>query len=166
MQNNTKPDLRNPDGSKINPGYDVDGIIFDDFVHAMWVSVCDDPDADELVFSKPRYADKGFLRCKPLVMSTGEWLCFNYDQMSDRYGYSISQDHGLTWDDAKSSGIVSPSSRFYGNADLRLFSREKAHKSKPFPRENSNCSAYSYVSRTPSGACCSSVTIIRSTGGT
>ena len=31
---------------------------------------------------------------------------------------------------------------FKGNADLRLFSREKAHKSKPFSRENSNYSAY------------------------
>ena len=97
VQNDTKPDLRNPDGSKIYPGFDVDGVIFDDFVHAMWVSVCDDPDADELIFSEPRYADKGFLRCKPLVMRTGEWLCFNYDQVSDRYGYSISSDGGATF---------------------------------------------------------------------
>ena len=163
VQNDTKPDLRNPDGSKINPGYGIDGVIFDDFVHSMWFSVCNDPDADELSFSTPKYADKGFLRCKPLVMKNGDWLCFNYDQMSDRYGYSISSDNGntfihhygarkipspfdeamayqmqngdirmfarttntgdlaesishdsgLTWDYAKNSGIVSPSSRFF-----------------------------------------------------
>lgn len=163
VQNNTKPDLRNPDGTPVYPGFNVDGVIFDDHIHAMWVSVCDDPDADELKFTEPRYADKGFLRCKPLVMSDNNWLCFNYDQMSDRYGYSISSDSGktfihhygakkipspfdeamayekksgdirmfarttntgdlaestshdmgLTWDEAKNSGITSPSSRFF-----------------------------------------------------
>lgn len=97
VQNNVKPDLKNPDGSQVYPGYAVDGFVFGDFVHAMWYSVCDDPDADELVFSEPKYADKGFLRCKPLVLSDGRWLCFNYDQKSDRYGYSISPDNGQTY---------------------------------------------------------------------
>ncbi len=128
VQNDTKPDLRNPDGSKINPGYDVDGIIFDDYVHAMWVSVCEHPDADELVFSKPRYAGKGFLRCKPLVMSTGDWLCFNYDQMSDRYGYSVSSDDGATF--VRHYGarkIPSPFDEAMAyekkNGDIRMFAR-------------------------------------------
>ena len=34
---------------------------------------------------------------------------------------------------------------FQGNADLRLFSREKAHKFKLFSRENSNYSAYPWI---------------------
>ena len=69
---------------------------FFDFDHAMWVSVCENPDADVLEFSAPRYLDKGFLRCKPLVLKSGRWLLFNYDQNTERYGYSISDDAGKT----------------------------------------------------------------------
>ncbi len=99
VQNNIKPaDLLGEDGKPIYTGYTVDNFIFSDNVHAMWYSVCDDPDADELVFSAPKYGDSGFLRCKPLVMSDGRWLCFNYDQTSDRYGYSISSDNGATYE--------------------------------------------------------------------
>ena len=94
----------------------------------MWVSVCEHPDADELVFSKPRYAGKGFLRCKPLVMSTGDWLCFNYDQMSDRYGYSVSSDDGATF--VRHYGarkIPSPFDEAMAyekkNGDIRMFAR-------------------------------------------
>lgn len=98
VQNNTKPmDCPGDDGKPLYTGWGVDGIIFNDYIHAMWVSVCDDPDADEPVFSEPRCVDKGFLRCKPLVKRDGDWLCFNYDQSSDRYGYSISNDAGKTF---------------------------------------------------------------------
>ena len=128
VQNNTKPDLRNPDGTPVYPGFSVDGVIFDDFVHAMWVSVCDDPDADEPVFTEPRYADKGFLRCKPLVMSDNNWLCFNYDQMSDRYGYSISPDSGKTFiHHYGAKKIPSPFDEAMAyekeNGDIRMFAR-------------------------------------------
>ena len=79
------------------PLVEVDGYVFNDFEHSEWVSICDDPDADEIKFSEPRYLDKGFLRCKPLVLDDGRWMNFNYDQNSDRYGYSISEDEGKTY---------------------------------------------------------------------
>jgi hypothetical protein len=41
--------------------------------------------------------DIGFLRCKPLLTNTGRIINFNYDQMCDRYGYSISDDGGKTY---------------------------------------------------------------------
>lgn len=75
----------------------VDGVIFDDFRHAMWETVCENPDADEPCFSEPRYLDIGFLRCKPTFLSSGRWILFNYDQESDRYGYSLSDDGGLSY---------------------------------------------------------------------
>lgn len=170
VQNDTKPDLRNPDGSKIYPGFDVDGVIFDDFVHAMWVSVCDDPDADELIFSEPRYADKGFLRCKPLVMRTGEWLCFNYDQVSDRYGYSISSDGGATFVHgygAKKIPTPFDEAMAYEkkNGDIRMFARtantgglaESTSHDHGRTWDDAKCSGItapnsrSFVARTPSG---------------
>ena len=70
---------------------------FGDTRHTEWVIVCDDPDADTLVFSEPKLCDIGFLRCKPLVTASGRWINFNYDQTTDRYGYSISDDKGETW---------------------------------------------------------------------
>lgn len=91
VQNNTHPYQPG------EPGFVVDGYVFDDFEHAEWVMICDDPDAEEPVFSVPRYLDKGFLRCKPLVLQDGTWINFNYDQTSSRYGYSISKDQGKTY---------------------------------------------------------------------
>ena len=79
------------------PWVSVEGYDFGDFEHSMWMSVCKDPDADVLEFSEPRRVDKGFLRCKPLVLQNGELLAFNYDQLSDKYGYSISTDVGYTY---------------------------------------------------------------------
>ncbi len=79
------------------PGYTIDGYVFNDSVHAEWVMICKDPDAEDPVFSEPRYLDQGFLRCKPLVLKNGAWINFNYDQTNDRYGYSISTDEGKTY---------------------------------------------------------------------
>ena len=92
VQNNVKPAIKNPDGSYVYPGYESDGYIFNDFTHAEWCVVCDDPDAENPVFGEARYVDRGFLRCKPLVTSSGRILNFNYDQMSEYYGYSYSDD--------------------------------------------------------------------------
>lgn len=91
VQNNTRP------WKEGETGFTVDGYIFDDHVHAEWMMICDDPDAERPVFSAPRYWDKGFLRCKPVVLPDGAWLNFNYDQESPRYGYSISRDQGKTY---------------------------------------------------------------------
>ena len=98
VQNNVTPFTGEmPEARPGQPLVAVEGYLFGDFRHAMWETVCEDPDADEPHFSEPRYLDMGFLRCKPLVLSSGRWLAFNYDQMSDRYGYSISDDRGRTF---------------------------------------------------------------------
>lgn len=66
--------------------------IFNDGTHAQFYMVCDNPDAPEPEFSEPVYYDKGFLRCRPTFLESGRWLLFNYDQTTDRYGYSITDD--------------------------------------------------------------------------
>lgn len=38
-----------------------------------------------------------FLRCKPTFLQNGDWLCFAYDQLTDRYGYYISCDQGQSF---------------------------------------------------------------------
>ena len=91
VQNNTRPYTPGAEGTV------VDGFVFDDYTHAEWLVICDDPDAKAPVFSAPRYLDQGFLRCKPTVLSNGAWLNFNYDQMNSRYGYSISCNQGQTY---------------------------------------------------------------------
>ncbi|MBQ8552148.1 MAG: exo-alpha-sialidase [Clostridia bacterium] len=42
--------------------------------HAAWASICDDPDADELVWSEPRIIGFDLMINKPIVLTTGEWL--------------------------------------------------------------------------------------------
>lgn len=42
--------------------------------HAVWASVCDDPDAEELIWSEPRLIGREVMMNKPTVLSTGEWL--------------------------------------------------------------------------------------------
>ena len=100
MQNNVVPatDGVRPEGlDRDHPWVSVDGYDFPDFRHSMWISVCRDPDADVLVFDEPRCVDTGFLRCKPIALSTGEWLFFNYDQLTDTYGYSYTTDGGVSF---------------------------------------------------------------------
>lgn len=91
VQNNTVP------AGEGVAGYTIDGYVFNDAIHAEWFIVCGEPDAGIPVFSEPVYMDMGFLRCKPVVLTSGRWLLFNYDQTNDRYGYSISDDGGKTF---------------------------------------------------------------------
>ena len=79
------------------PVVKADGYVFPDMRHTCWCIVCDNPDAEKPVFSSPRLLDIGFLRCKPLVLDDGRWLFFNYDQLTDRYGYMLSDDEGKTF---------------------------------------------------------------------
>lgn len=99
VQNNVIKQLSDelPERKEGQPLVSYDEYTFNDFRHTEWCVVCDDPDADEPVFSEPRLLDIGFLRCKPLVLNDGSWLFFNYDQLTDRYGYSISKDEGKTF---------------------------------------------------------------------
>ena len=77
----------------------VDGYRFGDFVHSSWEVTCTNPDADieNLEFSEPRYIYSGFLRCKPTFIDENHWLCFAYDQMTDTYGYNVTEDGGKTY---------------------------------------------------------------------
>lgn len=79
------------------PGIIHDGVLFDDFEHAEWEIVCDDPDAEKLEFSAPRYLYPGFLRCKPTFLKNGTWLAFAYSQYSCKYVYYTSDDQGKTY---------------------------------------------------------------------
>lgn len=74
-----------------------DGYMFNDFRHSEWEIICESPDDETPVFSKPKFVYQGFLRCKPTFLKDGSWLCFTYDQLNDRYGYSISTDNGKTY---------------------------------------------------------------------
>ncbi|MBR5307735.1 MAG: exo-alpha-sialidase [Clostridia bacterium] len=42
--------------------------------NGVFASICDNPDADELVFSEPRKIGEDVMMCRPTVLSTGEWL--------------------------------------------------------------------------------------------
>ena len=42
--------------------------------HSVWASICDDPDADKLVWGEPREIGFEIMINKPIVLSTGEWL--------------------------------------------------------------------------------------------
>ena len=42
--------------------------------HAVWASVCCDPDADVLTWSEPKIIGNEVMMNKPTVLSTGEWL--------------------------------------------------------------------------------------------
>ena len=79
------------------PVVETEGYVFPDMRHTEWCMVCNDPDADEPIFGEPINHDIGFLRCKPLVTDSGKWLFFNYDQLYDRYGYSVSVDSGASF---------------------------------------------------------------------
>ncbi|MBP3605087.1 MAG: exo-alpha-sialidase [Clostridia bacterium] len=80
--------------------------IYPDLRHAAYFSVCEDPDAKDPVFSEPRNFDIGFLRCKPLVLSSGRWLLCNYDQLTDTYGYSFSDDAGKHFERRYGAGKI------------------------------------------------------------
>lgn len=75
----------------------VDGYLFNDKTHALWVTVCENPDAQQLTFSTPRCIGKGILRNKPLVLKNGRWLNCNYTQDSGCYEYSVSDDNGESY---------------------------------------------------------------------
>ncbi|MBC8544164.1 exo-alpha-sialidase [Bianquea renquensis] len=42
--------------------------------HAVWASLCDHPDADDLHWSPPRIIGHDVMMNKPIIASTGEWL--------------------------------------------------------------------------------------------
>lgn len=83
--------------TKTEPSVCRAGWRFPDMRHTLWAIVCDNPDAKELTFTKPRKLCTGFLRCKPTVLSSGRWLLPTYDQLNNKYGYAISDDEGKSF---------------------------------------------------------------------
>lgn len=67
---------------------------FNDGRSGVWVCICEDADADELVWSKPRRIANGIMMNKPLVTSKGEWL-FPCAIWCDTSGSVPSERHGL-----------------------------------------------------------------------
>lgn len=62
--------------------------------------VCNDPDADELVWETPRVICDGFLRSKPMIRRNGDYVFPAYDWVNeDRYILRISKDEGETFED-------------------------------------------------------------------
>lgn len=71
---------------------------FDDERHlSTFAAICNDPDAETLVFTEPRFVTPGFLRCQPTVLKDGRWLLCAYDFREGNYHYSESADNGESW---------------------------------------------------------------------
>lgn len=80
----------------------------------VWVAVCENPDADEPVWSKPRRIWHGVTLNKPTVLSTGEWMlpisldqrpgfrefrgCFRELDPLRGANVFVSTDQGATWE--------------------------------------------------------------------
>ena len=61
------------------------------------VMVCKNPDADELVWEKPRKMCEGFMRNKPIETSTGRIIAPAYGYSSNKYQIRCSDDGGETF---------------------------------------------------------------------
>ena len=65
---------------------------------ALWMIVLDDPTAEASPWHPPVYVSQGVMMCKPLVLSTGEWVlpvCTWYSDQSSKM--VVSADGGKTW---------------------------------------------------------------------
>lgn len=62
----------------------------------VWGMICDDPDADELVFGERFYIGRGVMMNKPTVLSSGEWLfpiaLWTFDKAADLREGGIKED--------------------------------------------------------------------------
>ena len=77
--------------ASIKDGWDID---YHKEFPCTEVMVCKDPDADVLVWEKPRYLCDGFMRCKPIVTKTGRIIAPGYDYAGEKYLLSLSDDGG------------------------------------------------------------------------
>ncbi len=80
----------------------------------VWATICDNPDADEPVWSKPRRILHGVTLNKPIVLSSGEWMipisldqrggfgpfkgCFTELDPVRGANVFVSSDEGATWE--------------------------------------------------------------------
>ena len=80
---------------------------------------------------------------KRMLLSEGIYDDFENAFVSAAISHSFLSVNALKSRETRQALLTALREKYFkGNADLRLFSREKAHKSKPFSRENSNYSAY------------------------
>ena len=130
FQNRIVVEPPNPENTRIgdvNPWIDDWGrlwLIYDQMYHTLdgregiWISCCDDPDAEVLEFSEPRRIANGIMNTKPIITQDGEWLFPVYrpdakwaqgsPKIKDTYinwlpedmGVSVysSKDHGKTFE--------------------------------------------------------------------
>jgi hypothetical protein len=68
------------------------------------VMVCKDPDADVLIWEKPRMLCCGFMRNKPIVTSGGRILAPAYDYRGAQYMLRCSEDNGESFYDIAVDG--------------------------------------------------------------
>lgn len=64
----------------------------------LWMTVLDDPTSESTLWHSPVYVTKGVMMCKPIVLSTGEWVlpvCTWYSDNSSKM--VVSTDQGETW---------------------------------------------------------------------
>ncbi|MBR0459226.1 MAG: exo-alpha-sialidase [Victivallales bacterium] len=93
-----------------------------------WAIVCDNPDAAQLAWSKPRCLAPGFTRCQMTVLPDGRWLLPAYDWTCDRYSWSESSDQGQTFQrrhGGKKLGAFFDEGMFVSlrNGDIHLYLR-------------------------------------------
>ena len=64
----------------------------------MWMLLWDDPDSEASSWSAPTLIAQGVMMCKPLVLSSGEWVlpvCTWFTEQSSKA--VVSSDQGKTW---------------------------------------------------------------------
>ncbi len=78
-----------------------------DFKHISGTAalICNDPDADTLVWEGPRDVCDGMLRSQPIVTKSGKWIFPAYDLINERDNYYLrfSDDEGKTFYNVKAS---------------------------------------------------------------
>ena len=119
----------------------ADGYLFDDFTHAAWEIVCDEPDAAEPIFSQPRNLFDGFLRTKPITLKNDTLIYSVYNQIENNLVYQISYDKGKTFKRIKGSEKLpawcdEPMSYQLNDGSIRTLSRRKPVLTETFSFDN------------------------------
>lgn len=80
----------------------------------VWTAVCDDPDADTLVFSEPKRICNGVVANEPIVTKNGEWLLSAYipsgawahgsPKITDTYINWLPEEQGISIYSSKDKG--------------------------------------------------------------
>lgn len=65
----------------------------------VWCIETSEPDTAQPIWSKPRRIDNGVMMCKPLVLSSGEWVLpiSRWREHDESAQMIVSNDHGKTW---------------------------------------------------------------------